>query len=181
MSDVASRSIDLTAFGTGPGDAASPSGLLHGVTVIPAAAAGPDAMSEDLGALIGAIANAGIDPTGAVFVCSSREAAILKARVGPKFDYPILPTLGLQAKTVAAFAPAAIASGYQDHPQVEASRSGVVHYDDSDPSPIVAPDGAAAWPTFSAYQSNLISIRLRARAAWACQQGGAQVIQSVNW
>jgi hypothetical protein len=116
-----------------------------------------------------------------VFVCSPREATILKTRVGPKFDYPILSTLGLQAKTVAAFAPAAVASGYQDQPQVETSRSGVIHYDDSDPSPIVAPDGAVAAPSYWAFQSNLISIRVRARAAWACQPGGAQLVQSANW
>ena len=181
LSNVASRSIDLTAFGMNPGDDASPAGLLHGVKPIPAAAAGTDAMTEDLGALIGAIAGSGIDPTGTAFVCSSREATILKTRIGPKFDYPILSTLGLLPKTVAAFAPSAIASGYQDHPQIETSRSGVVHYDDSNPSEVVAPDGRAAAPTYSAYQSNLISIRVRARAAWACQPGGAQVVQSVNW
>jgi len=64
-------------------------------------AAGPDAMSEDLGALTGAIGAAGIDTSGVAFVCSPREAAIIKTKVGPKFDYPVLSTLGLPAKTVA--------------------------------------------------------------------------------
>lgn len=63
-------------------------------------AAGPDAMSEDLGGLTGAIGAAGIDTSGVAFVCSPREAAIIKTKVGPKFDYPVLSTLGLLAKTI---------------------------------------------------------------------------------
>jgi len=46
---------------------------------------------------------------------------------------------------------------------------------------IVGPDGAIALPTKTAFQTDLISIRVRARAAWAVTPGGAQVINSVNW
>ena len=38
------------AFGTAAADAVTPAGLLHGVTPVAAAAAGLDAMAEDLGA-----------------------------------------------------------------------------------------------------------------------------------
>jgi hypothetical protein len=181
LADASNKSIDLVAFGSAAADDTQPAGLLHGVAPSAAAAAGPDAMAEDLGALTGAIGAAGIDSTGAVFVCSPREATIIKTKVGPKFDYPVLATLGLPAKTVACFAPAAVASGYQDAPQIETSLTATVHYEDSSPADIVGPDGAVATPTLSAFQTNLISIRVRARAAWAVAPGGSQVINGVNW
>jgi hypothetical protein len=93
LADCANGSIDATAFGTTAAADATPAGLLHGVTPIAAAAAGPDAMYEDLGNLTSAIGAAGIDPTGAVFVTGPREATIIKAKVGAKFDFPVLVTL----------------------------------------------------------------------------------------
>jgi hypothetical protein len=39
-------------------------------------------MAEDLGALTGAMGLASIDTTGAAFVCSPREATIIKTKGG---------------------------------------------------------------------------------------------------
>ncbi len=181
LADSSNKSIDAVAFGMAAADEDQPAGLLHGVTPLAAAAAGPDAMTEDLGALTGAIGAAGVDSTGAVFVCSAREATIIKAKVGPKFDYPVLSTLGLPAKSVACFAPAAVASGYQDAPQIETSKTATVHFEDGSPADIVGPDGSLAFPTKAAFQTDLISIRVRARAAWAVTPGGAQIISNVTW
>lgn len=181
LADSSNKSIDAVAFGTAAADDDQPAGLLHGVAPIAASAAGPDAMAEDLGALIGAIGASGIDPSGAVFVCSPREATIIKIKVSPKFDHPVLSTLGLPEKTVACFAPAAVASGYQDAPQIETSKTATVHFEDDSPADIVGTDGVIAAPTKSAFQTRLISIRVRARAAWAVTPGGAQVINNVNW
>lgn len=181
LADSSNKSIDAVAFGTTAADDDQPAGLLHGVAPVAASAAGPDAMAEDLGALICAIGASGIDPSGAVFVCSPREATIIKTKVGPKFDHPVFLTLGLPAKTVACFAPAAVASGYQDAPQIETSKTATVHFEDDSPADIVGLAGAVSVPTKSAFQTHLISIRVRARAAWAVSPGGAQVINNVNW
>jgi hypothetical protein len=181
LADSSNKSIDAVAFGTAAADEDQPAGLLHGVTPIAASAASPDAMAEDVGALIGAIGVSGIDPSGAVFVCSPREATIIKIKVGPKFDHPVLSTLGLPEKTVACFASAAVASGYQDAPQIETSKTATVHFEDGSPADIAGLDGAIAVPTKSAFQTHLISIRVRARAAWAVTPGGAQVVNNVNW
>jgi len=177
---VANRGIDAAAFGSAAADAVAPAGLLYGVTPIAAATAGTDAMAEDLGALTGAIGAAGIDASGAVFVCGPREATILKVKVGPKFDHPILTTLGLPAKTVACFAPAGVASGFQDAPQIETSRDAAYHFDDA-PTDVSTAPGVAAAPVKSLYQTDLISIKVRANAAWAVASGAAQVISAVNW
>jgi len=138
-------------------------------------------MAEDLGALTGAIGAAGIHPNGAVFVCGPRETTILKAKVGAKFDHPVLTTLGLPAKTVACFAPDGVASGYQDAPQIETSKEAVLHMEDTTPADIVSAGGVLAAPSKSMFQTDIIAIRVRAHCAWAVAAGAAQVVTSVNW
>ena len=181
LADVANRGIDATAFGTAAADTVTPAGLLHGVSPTNAAAAGLDAMAEDLGNLTGAIGAAGIDPSSAVFVCGPREAIIIKAKVSPKFDYPVLMTLGLPAKSVACFAPAGVVSGYQDALQIEASKEPAYHFEDTAPTDISTAPGVAAAPVKSMFQTDTISIRVRAHCAWAVAAGAAQVINNVNW
>jgi hypothetical protein len=181
LSDVANRSVDSTAFSTNPADSVTPAGLLNNATVVAAAGDGPDAMSEDFGALLGAIGDAGIDTTGAIFIGSPREVGIAKTRVGPKFDFTILSTLGLPAKTVACFAPAAVCSGYQEGPTIEISRTTAVHYESSTPSEIVDSSGTVAAPVYSAFQSHLLSIKVRSRAAWGVAPGGVSLVTNVNW
>jgi hypothetical protein len=181
LADSSNKSIDAVAFGTAAADEDQPAGLLHGVSPIEPAAAGLDAMAEDLASLAGAIGAAGIDTSEAVFVCPPREATIIKIKVGPKFDHRVLSTLVLPVKSVACFASAAVASGYQDAPQIETSKTATVHLEDGSPLDIVGLDGAIAVPTKNAFQTDLISIRVRARAAWAVTPGGAQVINNVNW
>jgi hypothetical protein len=183
LSDVANRGIDATAFGTAAADATKPAGLLHNVVPIAAATAGPDAMTDDLANLVGAIGTAGIDPSGAVYVCGPREASIIKTKVGPKFDSPILTTIDLPAKAVACFAPAGVISGYQDPPQIETSIEAAIHFEDTTPLDISSPGSppTVAAPVKSAFQTNLIVIRVRANLAWAVASGAAQVISAVNW
>ena len=82
------QTVGLTpsAFGTAAADAVKPAGLLHNVTPIAAATAGLDALYEDLGNLAGAIGAAGIDASNVVYVAGPREAQIIKAKVGARFN-----------------------------------------------------------------------------------------------
>ena len=112
-------------------------------------------------------------------VLPEAQATIMKTKVGPKFDHPILMTLGLPAKTVACFAPAGVASGYQDAPTIESSKDAAYHFDNA-PSDISS-GGGIATPTKSLFQTDLISIRVRANCAWAVAAGAAQVVTGVNW
>jgi len=180
LADKATRDIDATAFGTAAADDKQPAGLLHGVTPIAAATAGVGAMTEDLGALTGAIGAAGIDPSGVVFVAGPREAMIIKASVGSKFDHTVLMTLGLPAKSVAAFAPAGVVSGFQDNaPTIETAKEAAYHFSDTPAD--ISSSGSVAAPVKSMWQTDIISIRVRANCAWAVATGAAQVITAVNW
>ena len=61
-----------------------------------------DAMIEDIGNLVGAIGDAGIDTNDLVIVCGPKEAVALKMFVAGRFNYPIISSVALKGK-VAAF------------------------------------------------------------------------------
>jgi hypothetical protein len=181
VADACTASIDKAAFDTTASSTARPAGLLYNVTPIGASTASDSAMADDLGNLVQAIGNAGIDPTDAIFVAGPREAMIINTRIGPNFKSQVLVTLGLPAKSVAAFAPAAIYSGYQGLPIIETSDSAAFHYEDTTPKEIVSTPGVVAAPVKSLYQTDTIAIKVRAWCSWAVIPGGAQVVNSVNW
>jgi hypothetical protein len=86
----------------------------------------------------------------------------------------------LPAKSVAAFAPAGVVSGYSGSPEIETAKDVLVHFEDSAPTDIVA-GGVAATPSKSAFQADIVSVRVRTAAAWAAAPGAAQVVENVNW
>jgi hypothetical protein len=107
----------------------------------------------------------------------------MRVKVGPRFTNPILTTLGLAAKTVACFAPAAVISGYQDAPTIETTKEAVLHFESTSPADIGTPGTppVVAAPSKSAFQTDILAIGVRANCAWAVSAGGAQVVSAVNW
>jgi hypothetical protein len=182
LANAANASLDKVAFDANPGDAVRPAGLLNGVAPLTPSATADKymAMSDDLSALAGAIGAAGIDASDMIYVAGPAEATKIKIRA-PDLASNVLTTLGLPAKSVAAFAPAAVFSGYQDVPTVETGREVAIHWEDTTPKEIVSSPGVVAAPVKSAFQTAVIAIRVRIRAAWAVGQGGAQIVNSVTW
>ena len=183
LSDAASRGVDAAAFSTAAGDDTVPPGLLYGTTPVTAAAAGPDSMVQDIGALLDAIAVNNIDTSAAVFVADAGTVGVLKTKVGPRFDYGLLSTLALPPKTVVCVAPSAVASAYADPPTIEVSKIPAVHFEGSDPLPIASPGTppTVAAPVYSHFQADMISVKCRARCAWAVLPGGASFVSGINW
>jgi hypothetical protein len=182
LADASNASIDKTAFDTNPATAVRPAGLLNGVTPLTASAATDTymAVSDDLANLAAAIGAAGIDPNDIIYVAGPREATIIKLRA-EQFADNVLTTLGLPAKSVAAFAPAAVYSGYQDVPTIETRSEVTIHWEDTTPLPIVSSPGTVAAPARSAFQQELIVIRVKAWCSWAVAKGGVQIVNNVNW
>ena len=176
LSDAVAKSLDAAAFGDAAASADAPQGLLHGVAPLAASSVGAamDALTDDLGNLIQAIADAGVDTNSVVFVAGPKEALTMKIWVGGQFDYPILSSNALKG-SVAAFAAGALATAYQDAPQIETSQEAVLHFEDINPQPLLAS------PSRSAFQQDLIAIKVRGRAAWGVEAGGAQIIRRVSW
>jgi hypothetical protein len=181
LAAAVTKALDACALGSGAGDAVTPSGLLHSVSPIAASAAGASAMADDLGNLAAAIAAAGIDTSDLVYVCSPREATIIRVEASPKFDNLVLSSPAMTAKSVAAFAPAAVISGFGDAPQIETSKQATVNFETS-PQPIGSGSpGVIASPTHGVFQQALIAIKVRAYAAWTVEPGGVALINNVNW
>jgi hypothetical protein len=173
LSDATQKSIDTAAFDAVAGDDVRPPGLCYGVAPITAsAAANPgDAMIEDLAALAGQIGGNGIDTNDVVYIAGPREAQVIKLRAGPRFDNDVLSSLGIPADTVIAVAPSGICSGYQGPPTISTSKEAVLHRNTDPTQP----------PESSLFQTNLIGIKVHARAAWAAAKGAVSMVGGITW
>jgi hypothetical protein len=187
IAEQAARSLDAAVFDAAAADATRPAGLLNGVTPITATPAGGQAdhqMITDVANLAQAISNAGLSTAGMVLVAGASSAVKLKLLSGPLFDYEILETTGLPGTTAVAIAPAAIATGFSGTPEISMSKDAIAHFDDTTPLPIGStgsPNTIAA-VTRSAWQQNLLFLKVRLKGAWGVAQPGAiQVVNSVTW
>jgi hypothetical protein len=182
LSDATNKSVDSIAFDANPDDGIRPAGLLNGVAPI-VASAGTDTWSNmvsDVSNLVEAIGNAGIDASETIFITRPREAMLLRMRTGPDFVSSVYSSIGLPSGTVIAVAPQGLASGYRGPPTIETGKQGSWQFADSNPAEIVGTGGAVAdGPVISAFQNYLISIKVRANAAWCA--GAVQVVQNVQW
>lgn len=179
LGDATAKALDVVAFGSQAADEITPAGLLNNATAV-VAAAGQSAMGDDLGSLAAAIAGANIDTSDLIYVASPRLATIVRVNASPKCDNLVLSSLAMPDKSIAAFAPAAILSGFGDLPEIETSKSATLNF--AVPAgEIVDADGVAGRPVFDLFQQAMIGIRLRGYAAWTCVQGGAALISVTNW
>jgi hypothetical protein len=181
LGDAAAKGVDLAAFANAADNGVTPAGLLHGVAPIAAATSGTDALTEDVAALVKAIADAFIDPEGVVFIAAPRQAMALRIKPSPLFDSPVIMAPFLSDKTLIAAAPGGIYYGYDGGAEVDSSKEAIVHFEDTTPLPLVNATGTVAAPQRSAFQTDVIFLRLRARCAWCAYPGSVQVVQGVNW
>jgi hypothetical protein len=146
LADATNASLDRTAFDSNPADATRPAGLLYGVAPTPPSSSTDPymALADDLGNLAAAVGLTGIDPSDLVYVAGPRESTIIRLRGGE--DFNVLTTLGLPVGSVAAFAPAAVYSGYQDVPTIETAEDVAILLEDTAPQEIVGTGGAVAQP-----------------------------------
>lgn len=185
LTEKAGPSLDATVFSTTAADDVRDAGLLNGVTPITASnLTGQAAMAEDIGELAGALGAAGCNSDRAMYFAAPRQAAAMRLLAGPRFTNEIIAVNSLIAGTVVAIDPAAIATGYSGIPEIETSKQAVMHYEDTTPLPISSPGtpSTVAAPVISAFQSDLIVIRLRNRLCWSkLVDGAVQVVNSVVW
>jgi hypothetical protein len=109
------------------------------------------------------------------------EQALAIALWAPMFDYPVLTSKALTAKTVIAIAANALVSGIEPVPRIEASREAEVHMSDA-PGEIAPSGGAMATPIASVYQSDRVALRMVMPVAWALRASNAiAFINTVTW
>lgn len=184
MSEAAGKSLDAAVFSTTAASAIRPAGILNGVTPITATAGGgTTAMVADIKALVGAIVTAGGGANVMLFA-HPVQAVTIGLLAGPGFNLTVVPTPAFASGSIVAVEVGAIASGYRGVPEITASKDAVVHMDDSAPAQIstVGSPNTIAGNVLSAYQANLILLKLILRCSWTTRAPGmVQVINSATW
>ncbi|WP_354099347.1 hypothetical protein [Bradyrhizobium sp. S3.9.2] len=161
-----------------PATAAAPAGLLNGVASIPAGAS----ISDDLGALIGAIAAAGIDTKNVAFIAAPEQALALQTQPWPNFKHRVIEAKTLTAGTVIAIAPDGFVVAGEGVPVIETSKSAVLHM--ADPAEQIAMPGAPATiaaPVVSMFQTDSFALKCIARLTWSVAPGAVAWIENAAW
>jgi hypothetical protein len=174
------QSMDAVLFGSDPATAIAPAGLLYGVTpTASGGGTGTEGVADDVAALASAIAANGINPDGMALITTAALALKLRILTSPKFTNEILSSAAIPDGTLIGIVPAGLATGYQGSVQLQTARETVIHMEDAAALPIV--DGAPANPSYSAFQQDLLVLKLRAWAAWTIQPGAIAVITGADW
>ena len=109
-----------------------------------------------------AVAPAGMD---LVFIAAPGEAVKIALTAGPQFQFSLLGSSALAAKTVLCVAANALVTAGDPEPRIETSRDATVHMEGQTPQPISiagAPPVMAA-PVASMYQTDTVSISAHPR------------------
>lgn len=180
------RSLDTAVFGSVAATAGTrPAGLLNGVTPIPATAGGGlAALVADIANLAGELADAGINADDMIIVTHPETATKLRLLASPNFTNTVLGTPQVAVGTVIGIAPGGLVVAYRGTPEIETSTEAAVHFEDTSPLAIssgVQGSGVLATPTKSAFQTNLIIVKVRCRCAWAALPHAVQYLTGATW
>ena len=134
-------------------------------------------MLADLAALSAAVG------TGNVWFIMTPTVAAVATELARNDARKILTTAGMPADSVIAIDPRALVSGFGPEPRIETSIEATVHYDDTAPQPIgtAGTPTVVAAPTRSAFQQDLVLIRVVMPAAWALRAPAIAWVQGVTW
>ena len=181
VSEASALALDKSLFGTQAYDGAQTGGILNGITPItPTAGGGSVAMVGDIKALTAALvaAGAGANP---VIVTSAVEAMTLKLMAGPKFDLPVLASSGIAAGTVIMVEATSFVSAFSPVPEFESSIHVALHYEDTTPQDITGGTPSPAVPVRSAFQSDVIALKMRLKASWGMRAPHVAVVNGATW
>ena len=184
LADATAKALDSAVFSNVAADSTRPGGLLNGVSAITATAGGGlAALVGDLGNLAGEIADGGINADDMIIVTHPETATKLRLLASPAFTNTILGTPQVAVGTVIAVAPGGLAVGYSGAPDIESSFEATVHFEDTTPLAISTPGSpnTVAAPVRSAFQHNLIVIRVRCRCAWGALPDAIQYLTGATW
>jgi hypothetical protein len=186
LTEACALALDKAMFGTQPGDASIPVGILNGLTgLTPTAGGGSAAMTADLKNLMDALvtAYAGKAP---VLIMSPTEALSLRTFASPLFNLPILESTILAAtKTVIMIEPSSFASAFGAVPEFDVVNAPLFHYEDTAPTHITGGTPSPAVPVRSPFQTDSVVLRLLLKASWgmrtAAPAAHVAFVSNVTW
>lgn len=175
-----SPAIDSVMFSQAAGSATSPPGLFYGVAPIAPAANSfrLDNLVEDIGNLVAAVAQ--FAGTGNVaIVAAPAQWASLRLRT-PTIGFPVWSSAALLAGTVTAIALPTFASANGDPPTFDLST--VTALTTTDPGEeFVSSGGVVGAPSQSAFQADLVALKLNLPVYWGLRAAGVSWLQNANW
>jgi hypothetical protein len=178
--DAALFSANAAVVGT------SPAGLLNGLTPLTStgsAGGGAAAVATDLGALAATISHHGVNIDDLIFVTTAAIATKIRTLAGPFFQDVVLSSAAIPDGEIIAIVPQGLATGYSGEVQIETSIAATLHFESATPLPIasVGTPNTIAAPVHSAFQENLILVKIRGRMAWAVQPNAVAFMTGVAW
>jgi hypothetical protein len=175
-----SAALDGYLLSQSAGDSTKPSGLFYNVAPLPPATdtLRLENMIDDVGALIAGVAKyAG---TGDVaIVASPAQWAAVKLR-SPQLGFPVWSSTALTAGTVAAIALPTFVSANEDVPTFDLSMTTALTT--TDPGlEFVDSGGTVGAPTQSAFQADLVALKLNLPVSWGLRAPGVSWLEGANW
>jgi hypothetical protein len=173
------RGLAAKLFSTDPAvPGLSPAGLLLNA----AAVVGSANMSVDLGALVGKISAAGLDPERIIFIAAAEQANSIKVAAGSSFNHRVIGA-NLTPGTVIAVSAAGLAVSGGGEPRVDISKFADLHMEDTAPAHIgtagVPPTVAA--PSINLFQTAVYGLRVVASVCWVAASGSVAVATGCSW
>src|SRR5262249_21733231 len=144
-------------------------GILNGVAALTASSVPvlQDAMTEDVSALIAAVAP--VSGSGQpILICAPQQQAALLLRTNGNPSWLTFASTALVPGTLIAVVPQAIATSV-GAPSIRAGEHAMLHFEDASPSDIavVGTPNVVAAPSKSMWQVDSIALRLELPCTWA--------------
>ena len=186
MGEAATLKLDSTCLGSAAAVAGtSPAGILNGLAAAGTATSNTSgvhlALAKDIEILLTALATAGAG-VSPVFVCSPAQAGSMKLLVGPRFDYPILASVGVPTGTLIVVEASSFVTGFAGTPEFSTTNQTLLHMEGATPQPIGGSPNVMASPARSLYQTDTVATKMIVRTSWAMRASGhVQYLTGVNW
>jgi hypothetical protein len=184
LSEAAAVALDSAIFSATAASSIRPAGILNGIAALSATAGGgQNAVSKDIGNLVGAIATGGTG-RNVIFVASPTQACTLRIWAGPQFNYPILASSALAAGTIIAVEADSFVSGFDPVPEFNVTEAPVIHFEGSTPAAIgtAGSPPVTAAPSRSLWQTDCTGLRMILRCSWGLRATGQVAwISAATW
>jgi hypothetical protein len=105
-----------------------------------------------------------------------------KSRAGPTFNFPVLASSALSAKTVVCVGLNALCAALEPVPNIQFVKDATVTLEDLTPQPLVSGASATAPNTRSLWQTDSAAVKFELGIDWALRDSRACAwISGVNW
>ena len=182
LSAAATIAIDSTLLDAVASTTSRPGGLLFNAgTTTATANGGLTALAGDLASIAGKMDDVKIPTENLILIANQRDAIRMRALLPASFPHVIIGSSVVTARTLIGVAPSAIAMSI-GVPEVTAGDAMVFHADSAPQDVVTSGVAATGGPVESAFQRDLIVLKVRLRATWARLDAAAvQTVPSVSW